>query len=1158
MAGTETPLADQRRLVGDRVEFLELLDEVGPAETRDIVNRVDHSRSTVTRVLRALQEVSLIAKGDGGYRVTPAGVMATEQHRQYETEMNAVLQAKDVLSALSDPGALPAELVVDAAIIRPEANVPVRSLEAVSDQIRAANTVQAYLPTLVDTHLLRVWYHTVVSEGADSDLFADPELLTVLKGEYPGLLAEMATADGFAAGTVDGPEYGLVRTEHSDRTVVSVVIYESGHTVRGVVRADSTAAVNWADRQFADLAADADDATVDLRSLHTATADGIGIVAGDTGQAGGPESGVPTAEGGLPLDLHEEGFRRLSETYFEARGDVPPEVSWRTGFTLADVRAGHAAERRGADGRSLTDRLVDGLRSGTGHAVLGPPGSGKSTVCKQVACAWYDRDLGPVLYHGQTDTAFESTALLETVLRRVDGHALVVVEDAVRDRADAVFEVMDVFEDADDVSFLLEAREEEWQTTGEAIDRGAHRRRAVTELRVPPLDEADCRRLVGTFTSLVDGAVDVTGEQLFKRVEAGRSTQAEATVPTGDALVAQHHLSQAHVQSGGFDGETPAAGAPTALDEDVRRTVERLDAQASSLPLDLAVLANTLNAAGVPVAPEYLAALAPAEWPDFEDALSQLTGTVIFDPVGTPAGRSAPYRTRHTAWSERFLTHLCEASPQRARERFGECLSALLALTADPERRSQIERRVPPGTYVHRIEVDPGNWVAEVVERVFELGLTVPALAPLFGETDDDPLTVPEGCADPELRLRQAYWRGRLNRRAGNLDRARREFRALRESAESGPVADRSGPVPVAPGVTGGHHGPDRELAGESPEIRRRHWQAVATVELGAVARHCGDLETAEHQHEESLEMFQALEDRYSEALVRKQLGNVAFKRGDIQAAAGHYEDSLAYFQEVGDTVGEAELLHNLGLVAASRGDLSAAEDQLERSLDSYQGASERYFRANVLLNLAHITRDRDDLDTAERHAKRGLALCQEIGSRRREAIAFRRLGSIERKRGMLDAAADHLEESLSGVRQVGDRQEEAHTLERLGAVARERGELDAAADHLERALDLYREIGDRHGEATTLVERGHLAHERDCDQQARSCYAEAAEWTIETGSVDAFDAVRNLVDVCERLDDLEAAAEWCDRAVSFAEDTGQEDAREEFAARLESLRTKL
>ncbi|MFT4948951.1 MAG: hypothetical protein ACI9CA_001082, partial [Natronomonas sp.] len=65
-------------------------------------------------------------------------------------------------------------------------------------------------------------------------------------------------------------------------------------------------------------------------------------------------------------------------------------------------------------------------------------------------------------------------------------------------------------------------------------------------------------------------------------------------------------------------------------------------------------------------------------------------------------------------------------------------------------------------------------------------------------------------------------------------------------------------------------------------------------------------------------------------------------------------------------------------------------------------------------------------------------------------------------------------------------------------------------------------------------------------------------ELTIETGSVDAFDAVRNLVDVCERLDDLEAAAEWCDRAVSFAEDTGQEDAREEFAARLESLRTKL
>jgi hypothetical protein len=120
----------------------------------------------------------------------------------------------------------------------------------------------------------------------------------------------------------------------------------------------------------------------------------------------------------LPLDLEAEGFVRLSAEYFEGHGRADPAVSWRTGFTLAEVRAGHAVDRRGADGADLSHVLVEGLRDGSDHAVLGPPGAGKSTVCMQAACEWYERELGPVLYRerGGGD-GFESTALLEAYLR---------------------------------------------------------------------------------------------------------------------------------------------------------------------------------------------------------------------------------------------------------------------------------------------------------------------------------------------------------------------------------------------------------------------------------------------------------------------------------------------------------------------------------------------------------------------------------------------------------------------------------------------------------------------------------------------------------------------------------------------------------------------
>lgn len=90
-------------------------------------------------------------------------------------------------------------------------------------------------------------------------------------------------------------------------------------------------------------------------------------------------------------------------------------MSWRTGFTLAEVQAGHAVDRLDADGRNLTDKLVEQLRAGD-H--------------------------------------FESVALLEAYLRQTDAQALVVVEDAVRDEANPIFDVMQTLDSYQPVSLV--------------------------------------------------------------------------------------------------------------------------------------------------------------------------------------------------------------------------------------------------------------------------------------------------------------------------------------------------------------------------------------------------------------------------------------------------------------------------------------------------------------------------------------------------------------------------------------------------------------------------------------------------------------------------------------------------------------------------------
>lgn len=104
-------------------------------------------------------------------------------------------------------------------------------------------------------------------------------------------------------------------------------------------------------------------------------------------------------QGPIEVDLQDEGFTRLSSFVFDRTVDEP-EQAWRAGLGLVHVRRGYAVDRRRRDGTNVTGALFEQLRSGetpVNRIVRGPAGSGKSTVCKQGACRWYDDpETGPV------------------------------------------------------------------------------------------------------------------------------------------------------------------------------------------------------------------------------------------------------------------------------------------------------------------------------------------------------------------------------------------------------------------------------------------------------------------------------------------------------------------------------------------------------------------------------------------------------------------------------------------------------------------------------------------------------------------------------------------------------------------------------------------
>lgn len=172
--------------------------------------------------------------------------------------------------------------------------------------------------------------------------------------------------------------------------------------------------------------------------------------------------------------------------------------------------------------------------------VVGRPGSGKSTLCKQGAVRWYEDDaLGEVLYRETgTGSRFTSTPALKQAIDRTQGSVLVVVEDAVRDQANSIAETIEEFEDDDGIRFLLDARREEldeFDATG-SLDVSAHRRRGsklenVTAYSLPALSVADVKQVCEAFTDATVREVRRDPETLHDKL------QTEADLGIGEMLL---------------------------------------------------------------------------------------------------------------------------------------------------------------------------------------------------------------------------------------------------------------------------------------------------------------------------------------------------------------------------------------------------------------------------------------------------------------------------------------------------------------------------------------------------------------------------------------------------------------------------------------------
>ncbi len=1082
-------------LVGARLDFLERLAEA-PADKRTLEADLDCSRSTIDRAIRRLETADLVTRTAEGYRTTTVGRMAARQCRAHRSAQATLRAAREVFAPLPEDAAPDPAVLSDARVTTADA------VDRLVSRLQDAGTCRVVLPSAPDARLLRLLHARVVRDGLDADVVTDDDAADRLRETFPSLTAGLLDAEHCDLRRGATPAYGLVVTDDAHVTVFTV----ADGAVAGAVETEAPGAVQWARETVADALA-----------------------------AGDPVPDPPATRTAVPTDLERgvtnAGLTVVDESYFADRTPAEPETAWRVGLDLTDVYYGYAIDRpadggdgpathTGEAGRSPStdaDRgdhaasrgedaaevLRGRLRSGDA-VVLGPPGTGKSTLCRQVACRWVRAGRGPV-FHRPARASGDLSAVVDHV-RAADGEALVVVEDAADE---SVLGFLRAVGDDPDVTVLAEARERAWADTLAGLTDPRLRETAdrLTEYRVPEVSLATCRRAIETFEATTGRSVPLSAETLLDRVrnEGG----------LGEMLVLSHRV-VAHTSPTPWE---PDPVGESALDADVRAAYQAL-AGADPPALSAGLLVATLSAVERPVSPGVVHALAVA--PDgpsheaVERAIDVLDGRVLVRESGD--GR---VRTHHPRWATRFLAHALDRAERETVRLFERATSALFALVADPDRRAAVEEwtgRAPT------VEALADDGVDEVVRSVFALATEDSSLAPLFGTTEHSGIEVPAACS-PATRLECRSCRGKAWYDAGDPERAETELAALCDRASE--VSDEATRTEY---LAEGHRGlaevvVDRGATERAQDSLQRGLSAAREgdhprravglrTSLAWAAMTVDDYDEAERHLQAAREACEDLPPCGPCSDTLYYLAKLEHFRGDLAAAESWLAEAVELDRDLGHDQNRSSSLKLRADIARERGDRERAADLYRRSLELKRTVRDRPGEAHTLFDLGVLHLERTDHEAAERTLQRSLDIARANEMRRHVGRVQGALGRLALARDAPDRAAEHFGTQLSIHDDLDHARGVASATARLGDVARDRGQVETARDRYEDALDRFRDI-EAHGEV--------------------------------------FDVLERLVDLLEGRDDA-AVREHCERGVELAEDLDRPRRRAAFARRLDDV----
>jgi tetratricopeptide (TPR) repeat protein len=204
-------------------------------------------------------------------------------------------------------------------------------------------------------------------------------------------------------------------------------------------------------------------------------------------------------------------------------------------------------------------------------------------------------------------------------------------------------------------------------------------------------------------------------------------------------------------------------------------------------------------------------------------------------------------------------------------------------------------------------------------------------------------------------------------------------------------------------------------------------------------------------------------------ARVAHFIGALVSAQGDFAAARSFLQESLTLYQNLDDRWGIGAALNALAVSARDSGDYASAQENFERSLACWRGLSDPVAVARCLHNLANVVKVQGDYCRASACLREATAIFEEAGDRSGAAWSINQLGDIARERGDLKDARNPYRRAVAIFREAGDRWGLARSLTDLGQIDGEQRNHAAASAEYHEALEMFARLRHRRGMARVL-----------------------------------------------------------------------------------------